>query len=1086
MKNDGARNGDFRDTGQPSALRSRVFGMLVSFLVIPFADGATRVALLGDGKQADQIVALAQAQLSGAGNVEVLDRETIQPILQEQKIALAGLTAEQAIATGKVLKADLLVVIEPAPTAEMPGGVIVFDGETGLRLIDQSLPPGTEASATAVAQSVTLALAKQAIRQTGLIPICLLNVSNADLPRAMDPVCDGIGVLFERTLIDSPSIGVLERRRLDTVNTERSLPTTQADNSLLPAMVLIELQISRGDNGHLKAAAFLSDSRGAPMGRPVVKVEAPGPAALASALAQSVSAELKASPATANGDAVQEARRFAAGAAAMRALNDYSIALRDAEAAMALHDEVAIRAELAMCLQCRAYRLIVGSGVQGISGINGAPASPDDIQKSFDLFESSLDLFFGIDPPAAGWKRTQLDDHGDLYAQYILQRNSYLSKFQYVKLYPAPVQEAGAEVCAAYKSAWKRRLDAWANLATNADAFTNYTSDVQQLIGNSFPLNSLASIANSPAQYVDDVVGVLSPLLLVMNTLHIHDGRFPAIANVGQFRIDMNVGLLEALNDGRSISMRGWTLKDPEAASRIDDFYAKLRDYPHPAVQLYASGRTDAPGAFLQRVRQTIENTRVEPVDDIRDQCYRAALVVMGAGQRANPPPTAEMIARCVALANFMLDRRELDGALFSITDRLRTGSQKDRESGLALLNRAKAVLADPQCKILDSTRAYYEKNLADVSRDVVAQVDEQPATQVAPPWKSVTPLFKRDSGAEIFGVSVIGDSVYVAESIRSENKNDLIQVQRVPIAGGSLQSIGQLFVSPTSQFQPQASGVVCVGTSDIFVRREGTGVIDFPLDRRPPTLLNTDTGLPLTNVRAMACLDGQLYLAMSDGGYICRVDPASGKTEVLASSRREEQISPLDHTPPFDVKWMVADPPRQRVVFFLVDSNRPSKRSGFWELSATGKFKPLILCGVNSYCDWGSLPHGDKVAVYIQSLLGIGLDFDLATDTADVFYAVRPTKIPKGPLGELDATHPPFSGHIPFFPPFVRTGDLLWSGRKFSVISPQSSPTIALPSLDSGRSAADFSATLCMEPVEDGKAIIAGGWFGIWRIDLP
>src|SRR5690349_8573435 len=91
--------------------------------------------------------------------------------------------------------------------------------------------------------------ARCTVAESELITGRALGVRNADLPRELDSFCESVGLMLERRLLSSPSIVVLERKRLDYLNREKSLPMEDAQKELLASLYILELEVSRAKKG---------------------------------------------------------------------------------------------------------------------------------------------------------------------------------------------------------------------------------------------------------------------------------------------------------------------------------------------------------------------------------------------------------------------------------------------------------------------------------------------------------------------------------------------------------------------------------------------------------------------------------------------------------------------------------------------------------------------------------------------------------------------------------------------------------------------------------------------------------------------
>ncbi|MBC8114710.1 MAG: hypothetical protein H7062_10060, partial [Candidatus Saccharimonas sp.] len=115
-------------------------------------EGATRLAVVTSGGRSvvGSVASLVEARLTTVEEVEVLDRAEIDRVLAEQRLSLqGGVAAEQAVRAGRLLKCDLLVVIEQTPDLMKPPGRDASRGNdpaapNGIR---QRVPPAKEGSA---------------------------------------------------------------------------------------------------------------------------------------------------------------------------------------------------------------------------------------------------------------------------------------------------------------------------------------------------------------------------------------------------------------------------------------------------------------------------------------------------------------------------------------------------------------------------------------------------------------------------------------------------------------------------------------------------------------------------------------------------------------------------------------------------------------------------------------------------------------------------------------------------------------------------------------------------------------------------
>jgi hypothetical protein len=277
--------------------------------------GATRVALAGtdDKEGIRNVLDLAEAELGSQTKIEILERRQIERVLSEQKLSLSGLVeANQIVAAGKLLSVDLFAVVETAAGGKEALGLIVFQAQTGIRLWDAPLPAGdAKQVAKALATGVQQAVDKHRSTPRQMKPLCLLGVRNADLPRELDSLCESVGLMLERRLLGSPSVVVLERKRLDHLNRERSLPGEGSPKELLASLYLLELEVSRAKEGTgLRAHAVVTDGKGKKLADVAAQKDKMDAAGLVDPLLQEILRSLRAAPARDAGDRLRESNRF--------------------------------------------------------------------------------------------------------------------------------------------------------------------------------------------------------------------------------------------------------------------------------------------------------------------------------------------------------------------------------------------------------------------------------------------------------------------------------------------------------------------------------------------------------------------------------------------------------------------------------------------------------------------------------------------------------------------------------------------------------------------------------------------------------
>ncbi|MBU1857538.1 MAG: hypothetical protein KKC28_11215 [Verrucomicrobia bacterium] len=216
-----------------------------------------RLALCPSGDdQAGVIVALMESALSKDSSVVLLDRANVQKILAEHNLALSGfLSTDDALKAGQLLQCDIFAELHHEILTNGNTEVtslVIFDGVTGVRLCDDTLPQKSQMDEVARIATVSLSVAvgkwRGGSEKKPCRTVSLLSVRNVDLPPQRSGIAACIGTILERQLLRSPDVAVLERKRLDRVNKESVLTGDRRDRLLVSA-VLIELDLTRQEDG---------------------------------------------------------------------------------------------------------------------------------------------------------------------------------------------------------------------------------------------------------------------------------------------------------------------------------------------------------------------------------------------------------------------------------------------------------------------------------------------------------------------------------------------------------------------------------------------------------------------------------------------------------------------------------------------------------------------------------------------------------------------------------------------------------------------------------------------------------------------
>lgn len=277
----------------------------------PARAAAPRIALVSQSSQAlaGQALDLALVELTKKGEVDLVERDAINAVLREHQIALTE--ADAGLRVGQLLRADLIGVVDATQDGKELGGLVVLDSASGVVFANEGLA-GLKAAeaASLVAKAVSASAKKRALPADQRNTVCLLGARNSEFARSKDVFCETVAYLVERRLLQAEGVTTLDRRRLDAVLKENSLPGQAERKALLPSLHLLELDFRRGTNdGEMKVVLRLSDAKGNTVASGEVsgREEAPKLVELAGA---KVCELLRVAPPAQAGDPKAEAERF--------------------------------------------------------------------------------------------------------------------------------------------------------------------------------------------------------------------------------------------------------------------------------------------------------------------------------------------------------------------------------------------------------------------------------------------------------------------------------------------------------------------------------------------------------------------------------------------------------------------------------------------------------------------------------------------------------------------------------------------------------------------------------------------------------
>ena len=202
----------------------------------------TRVALIGDSKEANILADLALVKLSDDKNITFLERAEIVKILQEHKLVNWSKDSNEMIRLGEILNVELFAVLH---IEENQYFFVVFDAKSAIRLIDQQLSGNSteqlvDVMATSLKQAAAKLYAKKAFKK-----VTLFSIRNVELSRDKDADCHKLASRLVSAIGRMPDFAVIESRYIGLINEEREL--TDIAPSLSQASFLLSLDFYQSD-----------------------------------------------------------------------------------------------------------------------------------------------------------------------------------------------------------------------------------------------------------------------------------------------------------------------------------------------------------------------------------------------------------------------------------------------------------------------------------------------------------------------------------------------------------------------------------------------------------------------------------------------------------------------------------------------------------------------------------------------------------------------------------------------------------------------------------------------------------------------
>jgi hypothetical protein len=265
--------------------------------------------------------------------------------------------------------------------------------------------------------------------------------------------------------------------------------------------------------------------------------------------------------------------------------------------------------------------------------------------------------------------------------------------------------------------------------------------------------------------------------------------------------------------------------------------------------------------------------------------------------------------------------------------------------------------------------------------------VRSEPAPEPAPDpslagslWVEALPLLDLTGAQQeilVLGPPVVrGELAYAAVVLKPARQGYDVGLMRIDLRSGGRQvlsrcpfddiaaEIGKSWRNLGPAFHSQRGWM----SGDHYMLATSAASYLFSTDGKIARKLTADDKWPAAHVQAFAVLGEHLYAAVGipgKDGYLLKMDLRDGQTQTLVSSRRSERLTPFDDQPALIVRFMVPDPPRNRIVFHAYSHEWRAERCGLWEyVPAANAYRFLMQteCGPDA---WGNGPEVSSTPVY-------------------------------------------------------------------------------------------------------------------------
>lgn len=1080
-----------------------------------------RVALVSSlgSESVNKLLDMATIQLAACG-CELVERQEIERILQEQKLVLQGvIDPSQAIALGSIFRADIFAFFEFDPANNFIYNLIVFDSATGARLMDVSLPENFDQTLQLTVKSIREAQQKRVslICKEQISTVCFLPEHNIDLPPNQSAFCRTVNHLLERYLIQSPGIIVLERQQLDRINRENVLAHGQAAAQLLGSAITVVSDFQRNGTNYITANVALCNVSGTMIANLTASADAAHPEKLAQTLGVKIIETLGKQVPQYVVDQRLEGICFGKECDYLFNKGQFAEALAAANAAYALFPSRDFVVKRVLCQMALAQELFTNDAMASNEAQyqEGLALAKEAILARMDSLESA-----NITNSATFVAHLMIEWRGFHERLYNLwhPRGSMLMLpagrlFVGNHEYPRPTPET-KDLFLMSRKYVDAVIDRWATMAPT----------------DAFAMNTLSWYLSGPrfCNRIKDLLLLFYPdqkeRLQRQESLGL---KWLAALKIRGFDRGPLTPLPGTEFDGPYIASPGDTMQFINTcASTIgisvlwelialphtnQSLYSAMQQHPESIVRIYAKigqlqkeiNLTKMPSEFATRqfieIQQLIQRLIIEDTEDESGQQRRKRdyyawfdLIRVIGENHCNTYYYIE-------LWRFMLDRNDvIEDILYQFS------FQKEN------LSKFGSQLYNLCIRTID----FYNQQSMTPPSFLQSQL-----TQFAPfatnrvsgvkLWNNETTLLDLDGKGRLVCPVVLGEEIV---ALVDQNNDRSLNVMRIPLNGAMPKIIGT--IQRNWQVKTIMSG--CANARYYCVGTHIDGVVVVPMDGSPSWRLTEETGLPARLVNSIGILDNVLYIGLNqsvsvsdaaddNSSFLIACDLSNRQIKTIATNRRRQNETPLDKITRFDIDYIIPDSNRGRIVFMVEADNDLQinfRFSGLWQMDVKTQVIKKIP-GPWGYKSWTQPVDDEHFLVITRDW---SLEYDLRTDTARVArvtgrkfgvgdparanskvagfweYPVDPEDFKLGVVKEDGSTV--YTSRIAQWAcPEIMIHGSVWFVRPFSRVTSDGKLEF-LPPIQTlaGRSFDDFSL---LHAFADGQKLAVANSVGIWILNL-